>query len=433
MPAEGAKINFIDPLLNDSHPVPTRVVVTGVGGVTPVGNDIPTTWQNILAGRSGIGELTRFDASRYDIAIAGEVKDFKPEEVVPIREIRHMDRYAQFGVVAAMEAVRDAGLDERLPLGYGCGVVFGAGSGGYGLLAQQLEILHEKGPRRVSPFFLTNVLPDAVSGNIAILTGSTGPNMAVIAACATGAGAVGEASEIIRRGDAEIMIAGAAEAPLNPVLYPALNALRAIASPGEDSSTACRPFDLHRDGFVVAEGAGALVLESLEHAQRRGAEIYAEVAGYGSSNDAFDMVAAKEDGAGPVLAMEMALRKSRLDPNSIGYVNAHGTATPLNDRVETHALKRVFGKHAYRFAVSSTKSMTGHMMGAAGAIEAVFTVLALRDQILPPTMHYEVPDPDCDLDYVPNVARLVSNLDAALSTSIGLGGHNAALIFSRFA
>jgi 3-oxoacyl-[acyl-carrier-protein] synthase II len=427
----GAKINASDFSLLDSYPAPRRVVVTGVGGVTPVGNDIPTTWEAILAGRSGIGALTRFDASRYDIAIAGEVKAFKPEELLPIREIRHMDRYAQFGVVAAMEAVRDAGLESQMPFGPSCGVVFGAGSGGYGLLAQQLEVLHQQGPRRVSPFFLTNVLPDAVSGNIAILTGANGPNMAVIAACATGAGAVGEAAEIIRRGDADIMIAGAAEAPLNPVLYPALNALRAIASPGEDSSTACRPFDRRRDGFVVAEGAGAVVLESLEHAQRRGVEIYAELAGYGSSNDAFDMVASKEDGLGPVLAMEMALRKSRIDPARIGYVNAHGTATQLNDRVETHALKRVFGKQAYRFAVSSTKSMTGHMMGAAGAIEAVFTVLALRDQVLPPTMHYEEPDPDCDLDYVPNASRLTSNLEAALSTSIGLGGHNAALIFRR--
>jgi 3-oxoacyl-[acyl-carrier-protein] synthase II len=255
--------------------------------------------------------------------------------------------------------------------------------------------------------------------------------MAVIAACATGAGAIGEASEIIRRGDADIMIAGGAEAPLNPVLYPALAALRAIASPGEDTSTACRPFDLNRDGFVVAEGSGAVVLESLEHAERRGAEAYAEITGYGSANDASDMVAAKEDGTGPILAMEMALRKSRVNPDSIGYVNAHGTGTQLNDRVETNALKRVFGKHAYRLAVSSTKSTTGHMMGAAGAIEAIFTVLALRDQVLPPTMHYETPDPDCDLDYVPNKARLASNLEAALSTSIGLGGHNAALIFQR--
>jgi beta-ketoacyl-acyl-carrier-protein synthase II len=423
------RINITRP--DNQYSPSRRVVVTGLGGVTPLGNDIPSTWQALLGGRSGIGRLTLFDASRYNIAIAGEVKDFHPEEVLPSHEIRHMDRYAQFGAVAALEAVKDAGLGDRGPLGSSAGVVFGAGSGGYGLLTEQLKVLEEKGPRRISPFFLTNVLPDAVSGNIAIFTGATGPNMAVIAACATGASAIGEASEIIRRGDAEIMIAGGAEAPLNPVLYPALAALRAIASPGEDTSTACRPFDLNRDGFVVAEGSGAVVLESLEHAERRGAEPYAELIGYGSANDAFDMVAAKEDGTGPILAIEMALRKARINPDTVGYVNAHGTGTQLNDRVETHALKRVFGKHAYRLAVSSTKSTTGHMMGAAGAIEAIFTVLALRDQVLPPTMHYETPDPDCDLDYVPNAARLVSGLDDALSISIGLGGHNAALVFQR--
>jgi 3-oxoacyl-[acyl-carrier-protein] synthase II len=265
-----------------------------------------------------------------------------------------------------------------------------------------------------------------------MLTGAQGPNMAVTSACATGAASVGEACEVIRRGDADIMIAGGAEAPLLPVIYAGFAALRAIATPGDDPATASRPFDRRRDGFVVAEGAGALILESLAHAQARRARIYAELAGYGCSNDAYDMAASEESGRGPALAIEMALRKAAIDPARVGYVNAHGTGTQMNDRVETAALKRVFAKHAYRFAVSSTKSMTGHMMGAAGACEAIFSVLSLDQQILPPTINYAEPDPDCDLDYVPNTARLVSNLEAVLSTSVGLGGHNAALVFTNY-
>ena len=409
----------------------TRVVVTGIGAVSPLGNDVPTTWQALLAGRSGIGTVTLFDTSAYEYAIAGEVRDFVPHPAIPVKDLRHVDRYSQFAINAALEAVRDSGLPYETGLGERSGVVFGSGAGGYTLLEEQTRVLQEKGPRRVTPFFLTNILPDAASGYIAILTGSMGPNFAVISACATGAGSIGEAGEIIRRGDADIMIAGGAEAPIVPSLYAGFNALRAIASPGEDPSTACKPFDNRRDGFVVGEGAGAVVLESWEHAQARGARIYAELTGYGSSNDAFDMVASDERGRGAVLAIEMALRKSKLEPTSVGYVNAHGTGTPMNDRIETMALKHVFAEHAYHLAVSSTKSMTGHMMGAAGAAEAIFSILALHDQVLPPTMHYEVPDPDCDLDYVPNAARPVTNLQAVLSTSIGLGGHNAALIFSR--
>jgi beta-ketoacyl-acyl-carrier-protein synthase II len=409
----------------------TRVVVTGIGAVSPLGGDVSTTWQALLAGRSGIGPITLFDTSAYDYAIAGEVRDFVADPAIPVKDLRHVDRYSQFAINAALEAVRDSGLEYESGLGERAGVVFGSGAGGYTLLEEQTRVLKDKGPRRVSPFFLTNILPDAASGYLAILTGSMGPNFAVVSACATGAGSIGEAGEIIRRGDADIMIAGGSEAPIVPSLYSGFNALRAIASPGEDASTACKPFDLRRDGFVVGEGAGALVLESWEHAQARGARVYAELTGYGSSNDAFDMVASDDQGRGAVLAMEMALRKSKLEPDSVGYVNAHGTGTPMNDRVETMALKRVFAKHAYSLAVSSTKSMTGHMMGAAGAAEAIFSILALHEQVLPPTMHYEEPDPDCDLDYVPNAARPVSNLQAVLSTSIGLGGHNAALIFSR--
>lgn len=407
-----------------------RVVVTGLGAVTPVGNDVASAWAGLLAGRSGVGHVTIFDTSRFDVDIAAEVKDFEPTTLAP-KEARRMDRYCRFGAVAALEAVRDAGLSLDRPLGASAGVVFGAGSGGYILLEEQGRVLRERGARRVSPFFLTNVLPDAISGHIAILTGAMGPNMAVVAACATGAAAIGEAAEIIRRGDAEVMIAGGAEAPINETLYSAFYAMRAIAT-ADDAAEACKPFDARRNGFVVAEGAGAVVLESLEHAQARGARIHAELAGYGCSNDAFDMVASEESGRGPALAIEMALRKGGIAPARVGYVNAHGTGTPLNDKVETKAIKAVFGEHARKLALSSTKSMTGHMMGAAGALEAVVTVLALENQVLPPTINYLVPDPDCDLDCVPNVAREVSGLEYALSNSVGLGGHNAALLFRRW-
>jgi 3-oxoacyl-[acyl-carrier-protein] synthase II len=408
-----------------------RVVVTGVGALSPVGNDAPSSWRALLAGRSGIGRVTRFDASQYSFPIAGEVKGFEPEGLLPPKSSRHMDVNVQYACVTAFEALRDAGVSLDRPLGETAGVIFGSGVGGYNLLEEQTHILDVKGPRRVSPFFLANILPDAASGYLAMLTGATGPNMAVVSACATGAGAIGEAYETIRRGDAELMIAGGTEAPITPVLYSAFSALRAIATYDDDPATACKPFDLHRDGFVIAEGAATLILESAEHAERRGARVYAEMGGYGNANDAFDMQASEETGRGAVLAIQMALRKAQIDPTRVGYVNAHGTGTQMNDRVETLALKRVFAKHAYRFAVSSTKSMTGHMMGAAGAFEAVASVMALHEQVLPPTMHYEEPDPECDLDYVPNEARRVSGLEAVLSTSIGLGGHNAALIFKR--
>jgi 3-oxoacyl-[acyl-carrier-protein] synthase II len=409
----------------------TRVVVTGLGAVTPLGNDLATTWANVLAGRSGIAPITLFDASGYESAIAGEVKDFAPEDHLPAKEARYMDRYVQFACAAALEALRDAGIEIGDGLGPAAGVVIGSGAGGHVLLEEGFHTLSKKGPRRISPFFLTNFLPDASTGHVAILTGAMGPNMAVVSACATGAGSIGEAAEVIKRGDAEIMIAGGAEAPLTEMLYASFNALRAVATTGDDPSKACKPFDARRDGFIVAEGAAIVVLESLEHATARGARIYAELTGYGSANDAFDMVASEETGRGAILAMEMALRKAGIDRDRVGYVNAHGTGTPMNDRVETQALKRVFGEHAYKLAVSSTKSMTGHMMGAAGAIEAVFSILALHEQVLPPTMHLEVPDPDCDLDYVANAARPAQDVEAALSNSIGLGGHNAALVFQR--
>jgi 3-oxoacyl-[acyl-carrier-protein] synthase II len=406
----------------------TRVVVTGLGAVTPLGLDIPSTWDALLKGHSGISYVTRFDGSPFGYAIAGEVKGFDAETVLAPKEARRLDRATQLACAAVLEAVRDADLDISRPLGPDAGVVFSA-SGGYHIIDEAYKTFATTGPRRVSPFMITHMIPDAASGQIAILTGAQGPNMAVTSACATGAASVGEAFEVIRRGDADLMIAGGAEAPLLPVIYAGFAALRTIATPGDDPATACKPFDRRRDGFVVAEGAGALILENLEHAKARRARIYAEVAGYGSSNDAFNMAALEESGRGPALAIEMALRKAAIDPTRVGYVNAHGTGTQMNDRIETLALKCVFAKHANRFAVSSTKSMTGHMMGAAGAVEAIFSVLALDRQVLPPTINYAEPDPDCDLDYVPNTARLVSGLEAALSTSVGLGGHNAALLF----
>lgn len=408
-----------------------RVVVTGMGAVTPLGNDVASTWEALLAGRSGIAPITLFDASPFEVQIAGEVKDFRADDWISAKDQRRMDRSAQMGVVAALQAVRDACLAIGEDNSAQVGVIFGSGVGGCGLLLEQQKVMEERGHRRVSPFLISHILPDAASGHIAIELGATGPNMAVVSACATGTGAVGEAWETIRRGDAEAIVAGGCEAPLLPILWAGFHALRALADDKEDPTRASKPFDRRRDGFVVGEGAAALVLESLEHARARGARIYAEIVGYGASNDAFDMVASHESGRGPILCMEMALRKSGLPPEEIDYINAHGTGTPLNDRVETQAIKQVCGEHAYRLAVSSTKSMTGHLMGAAGALEALVAVLAIHDQVLPPTINYQEPDPDCDLDYVPNEAR-PARVRVAMSNSVGLGGHNATVIFRKF-
>jgi beta-ketoacyl-acyl-carrier-protein synthase II len=405
-----------------------RVVVTGVGAVTPVGLDAPSTWAAMLEGQSGIGRITLFDASEYPVQIAGEVKGFDATGRVEPKELRRMDRYVQFGVIAAQEAFADAGLTTNGLLNE-IGVVFGSAAGGLGVLLEQQRVLQERGIRRVSPTFLQNMLTDSASGHIAIALGLRGPNMAVVSACATGSGAVGEAFETIRRGDADAVVAGGAEAPLVPVVYAGFCAMRALAQ-HEDPTQASRPFDLDRNGFVISEGAGALLLEELEHARQRGARIYAEVIGYGSSNDAFDM-AAPAEGEGAYLTMNRALRKAEIEPERVDYINAHGTGTPLNDRFETDAIRRVFGTHAGRLAVSSTKSMTGHMMGASGAVEAVVCALTIRDQVIAPTINLRTPDPECDLDYVPGQARR-AEVRVALSNSFGLGGHNASVILSRY-
>ncbi len=407
-----------------------RVVVTGLGAVSPVGNDVPTIWANLLAGTSGVGHITLFDASGYAVQIAGEVKGFDPTGRIEPKELRRMDRFTQFSLIAAQEAIRDAGLQMAREDAERVGVIVGTAAGGLTTVIEQQQVLEQRGPRRVSPFFLPNMLCDSASGQIAIATGAKGPNMAVVSACATGSHALGEAMECIRRDDADVIIAGGAEAPIVPLVVAGFIVMNALAN-DEDPTHACRPFDARRGGFIVSEAAAMLILESLEHARARDAHIYGEVIGYGSANDAFHMVASAEAGEGAARTMRMALRKAGIAPEEIDYINAHGTGTPLNDKSETAAIKSVFGEHAYRTPVSSTKSMTGHMMGASGTLEAMVCLLAMRDSCIPPTINYDVPDPDCDLDYVPNVAR-TATVRTALSNSMGLGGHNSSVILRAF-
>ena len=407
-----------------------EVVVTGLGLMTPVGNDVSTSWGNLVAGRSGIGTISQFDTSAYEYPIAGEVKNFEPSEFVDAKLLRRIDRSTQFAIAACQEAVADAGVEVDAEQPGSVGVLLGTGMGGAHMMIEQQRILEEKGPRRVSPFLISHFLPDTASGLVAIALGAQGPNFAVTAACATGGAAVGEAAETIARGEAEVMIAGGFEAPLTPIYYAGFFAMKALAT-HEDPTQAVRPFDADRNGFILGEGAGALVLESLEHAQARGAKIYARYAGGATSNDAGDMVAAAEDGHGIAGAMRRALGRGELRTDQISYINAHGTSTPLNDRVETKAFRSVFREDADGLMVSSTKSMHGHMMGAAGAVEAAIAVLTCHHQVVPPTINYTTPDPDCDLDYVPNEAR-DAKIEHAMSTSVGLGGHNSALIFGRW-
>ena len=408
-----------------------RVVITGLGAITPLGNDVPALWRALLAGQSGIAPITHFDASAFPIRIAGEVKGFQLDAQVDLREARRASLFTQYALNATLEAVRSARLDMAQEDPELVGVVFGSGSGGLDLIFENHEVLRTKGVRRVAPTMIANMIPDAASGQIAILLGAQGPNMAITAACSTGGHSVGEAWEVIRRSDAEVVIAGGSEAPIHPTVMASFSTMRGLAGDNDHPEQACKPFDMRRDGFILAEGAGALVLESLDHALERNAPIVAELVGYGNTNDARDMVAADEHGAGAARAMKIALRKAGLAPEAVQYINAHGTGTPLNDSSETLAIKTVFGSHAQRLMVSSTKSMLGHMMGAAGAVEALICALALHDGRIPPTINYAQPDPACDLDYVPNEAR-EARIDAALSNSIGLGGHNSALLLRRY-
>lgn len=408
-----------------------RVVVTGMGAITPLGNDVETFWQNVVAGRSGVGPITLFDASAMKTRIAAEVRGFDPEAWFGRKEARRMDRYVQFALAATQQALQDARLDPAHVDRERVGVVLGTGIGGIGALVQGVETLMTRGPDRVSPFMVPMMLADTAPGMIAIAYGFRGPNMAVVTACASGTNAIGEAMNLIRRGDADVVIAGGAEAAILPISIAAFNVMGAISTRNEEPERASRPFDRTRDGFVMGEGAGILVLERLEHAQARGARIYAEVVGYGASADAYHITAPLENGEGAALAMRRALASAGLSPRDVDYINAHGTSTPLNDKSETQAIKAVFGEAAYDVPISSTKSMIGHLLGAAGAVEAIVCIRSITDGIIPPTINYEHPDPECDLDYVPNVARR-KPVRVAMSNSFGFGGHNACVIFRRY-
>jgi 3-oxoacyl-[acyl-carrier-protein] synthase II len=405
-----------------------RVVVTGLGAITPVGNDVESTWRAAVDGESGIDFIRSFDASGFPVRIAAEVNGFDPGSVAPPKEARRLDRNVLLALGAAKEAMADAGLNGFDPARVG--VVFGSAIGGFLGIMEQGDVLRERGPDRVSPHFLPNVLVDSASGQIAISLGLRGPNYAVVSACATGSHAVGEAAELIRRGDADAVLAGGTEACMHPLILAGFCAMRGLAAEDEHPPRASRPFDATRAGFVIGEGAAVLILEELEAARARGATIYAEVVGYGASNDAYHMAAPDPASVGVSEMMRAALKRGGLEPEDVDYINAHGTSTPLGDLAETKAIKDVFGDHAYELAVSSTKSVMGHTFGAAGAIEAMMCVLAIRDGVLPPTINYETPDPECDLDYVPNEARN-ADVKMALSNAMGLGGHNGCVILSR--
>jgi 3-oxoacyl-[acyl-carrier-protein] synthase II len=407
-----------------------RVVVTGLGCVSPLGNTVQETWEALLAGKSGAGPITLFDASQHKTRFACEVKNFNAAALLGGKEARRMDRFAQFAVVSALQAAEQAGLKVDDSNRDRIGVLIGTGIGGIGTLLEQVEVLRAKGPDRVSPFLVPMMIADNAAGLVAIRLGVRGPNAAFVTACATGSNAVGEAAEMIRRGSADVMLAGGAEATLVGVAMAGLNVMTALSTRNDDPQRASRPFDKDRDGFVMGEGAGILALEALEHAQARGAKILAEVTGYGTSDDAYHISAPAEDGAGAALCMRLALENAGLQPEDIGYINAHGTSTHLNDLSETKAIKTVFGAQAYKVPVSSTKSMTGHLLGASGALEAVICTQVLQNNLLPPTINYQTPDPECDLDYVPNQARAASPRHI-MSNSFGFGGHNATLIFSR--
>ena len=407
-----------------------KVVVTGVGLLTSVGTGTERVWEAIKEGRNGIGPITAFDASAFSCRIAGEVKDFDPALYVEKREIKKMGRFIQFAIAATEFALESSGFKLIHEEAERTGVYIGSGIGGFEVIEREHKILLEKGPSRISPFFIPATIINLASGYVSIRTGAKGPNSATATACTTSAHAVGDSFRLIQRGDADVMICGGAEACVTPMGIGGFAAMRALSQRNDAPERACRPWDRERDGFVVGEGSGILLLEEEEHARRRGAPILAELAGYGMSADAYHITSPSEDGDGACRVMQNSLRDAGIEPHQIDYINAHGTSTPLGDRIETIAIKRVFGRHAGKIAVSSTKSMTGHLLGGAGGLEAGITVLAIRDQIAPPTINYECPDPECDLDYVPNRARPM-NIEYALSNSFGFGGTNGCLIFKK--
>jgi 3-oxoacyl-[acyl-carrier-protein] synthase II len=409
----------------------TRVVVTGLGAVTPVGNSVPEYWRAVCEGRSGVGPITRFDPKRLDTRIAAEVKGFDPLKVIEKKELKKVDLFIQYALAAGVEAVEDAKIDFSQVDPTRAGALIGSGIGGILTVLEWHRVILEKGPGRVSPFFIPSLIVNMASGQLSLRYKLKGPNSSVVTACATGNHAIGDAFRIIERGDADLMVAGGSEAIIDELPIAGFAQMKALSARNDEPLRASRPFDADRDGFVPGEGAGIVVLENADHARRRGARIYAEIVGYGMTADAYHMTAPDPDGDGAVRAMTAAVHDAGLRPDEVGYVNAHGTSTPYNDKTETLAIKRTFGAHAQRLAVSSTKSMIGHLLGAAGGVEAIVTVLALHHGILPPTVNYDTPDPECDLDYVPNVARKVQ-VEAAISNGFGFGGTNATLAFRRW-
>ncbi len=409
----------------------SRVVVTGMGLITSLGNDLASSWEGIYQGKSGIGEITTYDTSQHRVHIGGQVRHFDPSPYLNSKEIRRNDPYEHLAIATAMQALAQSGLQITDENAEDVGVCIGSGIGGAMTLHEQFRILFEKGPDRISPFFVNMMITDGAPGIVSILTGAKGPNWAAVSACATSANTLGEAWEMIRRGDAKAMIAGGSEKSITPICIAAFDNMHALSRCNEDPQGASRPFDATRDGFVMGEGSGMLILEDLEFAKARGATILAEMVGYGSTSEAYHVTELSPGGEGLVRAMRLALRKARLCPGQVNYINAHGTSTPLNDRTETQAIKTCFGDHAYRLAISSSKSMIGHTMGAAGAVEAVISVMAILTGIIPPTINLHHRDPECDLDYVPNEARW-STVNVAMSNSMGFGGHNTCLIFKRY-
>lgn len=407
-----------------------RVVVTGIGAVSPVGNDARTSWENIIAGKSGIGPLTRVNAEEYPAKVAAEVKDFDIENYIERKEARKMDRFTHYAIAASMMAVKDANLTINEDNANRVGVWIGSGIGGMETFENQFETFQKRGYRRVSPFFVPMMIPDMAAGQVSIYLGAKGINSCTVTACATGTNSIGDAFKVIQRGDADVMITGGAEAPITRMSVAGFCANTALST-NPDANTASRPFDLNRDGFVIGEGAGILILEELEHALARGADIYAEIVGYGATGDAHHITAPAPGGEGGVRAMQAALNDGNIQPNEVDYINAHGTSTEYNDKYETMAVKEVFGEHAYKLAVSSTKSMTGHLLGAAGGVEAIFSVLAIKEGMIPPTINLETPDPECDLDYVSDGARK-QEVNVVMSNSLGFGGHNATIVFKKY-
>ncbi|MBA7604539.1 3-oxoacyl-[acyl-carrier-protein] synthase 2 [subsurface metagenome] len=408
-----------------------RVVVTGIGIISPLGLEMPSTWEGLISGRSGVDYITQFDAESFDTKFAAEVKNFDPAQYLDRKGVRRMERFVQFAAVAALQAVEQAHLTIDATNADEIGVIIGAGFGGLEVLLDQFQVLNEKGPSRISPLLIPMMIADMAPGQVAILLGAKGPNFCITSSCASGADAIGVSLEMIRRGDAQAMITGGTEAQIIPMTIAGFGAARAISTRNDEPQKASRPFDAERDGFVVGEGSAILILEDLSFATKRGAPILAEIVSYGATADAYHITQPAEGGEGGVRAMRIALKKAGLEPGEIDYINAHGTSTPLNDKHETMALKTTFGSDAYRIPVSSSKSMVGHLLGAAGAIEAAICVLVIEHGIIPPTINLTHPDPECDLDYVPNVARQ-AKVDKVLTNSFGFGGHNSTLIFRRY-